>query len=120
MIMKKIMSTNPKEIFEIAKKFGVENDMFFSTTFKRYQKQLDFLDKLESEIDNSGLTVTKEYIKGRENVYVNPAIKEHTRIVDSANKTLSTLMKIITSVKANKVDNKPDPLLEILSRAHKV
>ena len=117
--MKQAISISTKEILESAKKFGVEDDLLFSTTFKRYQKQLEFLNKLENEIDNDGVTVTKEYIKGRGNVYVNPAIKEHTRIVDSANKTLFTLMKIITSVKANKINNTPDPLMQILNRAKK-
>ncbi len=117
--MKQAISISTKEILKSAKKFGVEDDLLFSTTFKRYQKQLEFLNKLENEIDNNGVTVIKEYIKGRENVYVNPAIKEHTRIVDSANKTLFTLMKIITSVKENKINNTPDPLMEILSRARR-
>ena len=102
------------ELLDIAKNYGVEDDLFFKTTFERYQKQISFLKQLEDEIEKDGTTITKEYVKGRENVYVNPAIKEHTRIVDSANKTVSTLIKVISIAQKNRPEE-PDPLYEYLS-----
>ena len=39
--------------------------------------------------------MTKEYVKGRANIYVNPAVTEYNKTTDSANRTVTTLMKII-------------------------
>ena len=54
---------------------------------------------MEKEVNESETLVTKEYIKGRKNVYSNPAINSYNRTTDSANRTATTLMKIITSLK---------------------
>ena len=62
--------------------------------------------------------VEKEYVKGRKNLYTNPAINEYNKAVNSANKTVSTLMSIIktNSDKYNE-DNgdEDDPLLRALN-----
>ena len=54
-------------------------------------------------------------MKGRKNVYSHPAISDYNRTTDSANKTVVTLMKIITTLRDRQDDNEPDPLLKILS-----
>lgn len=57
--------------------------------------QLDLLDKLQQDIDEYGMTVTKEYVKGRENLVANPAIAEYNRTSTAANSTVSTLISIM-------------------------
>ena len=57
----------------------------------------------------------KEYVKGRKNVYSHPAISDYNRTTDSANKTVVTLMKIITTLRDRQDSGEPDPLLELLS-----
>ena len=69
----------------------------------------------ECPTNKDGILVTKEYVKGRENVYSHPAITDYNRTTDSANKTVATLMKIITTLRDQNDDNEPDPLLEILA-----
>ena len=61
--------------------------------------------------------VTKEYVKGRQNLYTNPAIKEYNNAVNSANKTVSTLMSIIKTNSNNYNDDssEEDPLLRALN-----
>lgn len=98
-----------------AEKHGVEQNFFFLTTFKRYQVQIGILNDLEKTIREEGTLVTKEYVKGRKNVYSHPAISDYNRTTDSANKTVVTLMKIITTLRDHQGDDEPDPLLEILS-----
>lgn len=100
------MATNAKtlkeqalEILKIAERHGVEQNFFFITTFKRYQVQIGILNDLEKSINESGTLVTKEYVKGRENLYTHPAIRDYNRTTDSANRTVSTLMKIITTLR---------------------
>lgn len=109
------LNKQAKEILEIAEKHGVEQNFFFLTTFKRYQVQIGILNDLEKTIREEGTLVTKEYVKGRKNVYSHPAISDYNRTTDSANKTVVTLMKIITTLRDCQDDDEPDPLLEILS-----
>lgn len=115
-ILSKIdLNKQAKEILEIAEKHGVEQNFFFLTTFKRYQVQIGILNDLEKTIREEGTLVTKEYVKGRKNVYSHPAISDYNRTTDSANKTVVTLMKIITTLRDRQNDDESDPLLEILS-----
>ena len=109
------LNKQAKEILEIAEKHGVEQNFFFFTTFKRDQVQIGILNDLEKTIREEGTLVTKEYVKGRKNVYSHPAISDYNRTTDSANKTVVTLMKIITTLRDRQDDDEPDPLLEILS-----
>ena len=91
------MNLNDKaqQILSIAEQYGVEKNFLFITTFKRYSIQLQILGELEKAIQEHGSMVEKEYVKGRKNLYTNPAIKEYNNAVNSANKTVGTLMSII-------------------------
>lgn len=82
-------------ILQKAAEKGVSSNFFFITTFKRYQVQMQILGDLEKEIKNSGATVTKEYVKGRGNIYTNPAIGEYNKTATAANGTVSTLINIV-------------------------
>ena len=105
-----------EEILKIAEKFGVEQNFLFLTTFKRYQVQLNILSQLEKKIKEDGSLVTKEYVKGRENVYTHPAISEYNKTAQSANNTVATLIKILKDLRKDGVkDNKDkDALFEAL------
>lgn len=82
-------------ILQKAAEKGVSSNFFFITTFKRYQVQMQILSDLEKEIRNSGATVTKEYVKGRGNIYTNPAIGEYNKTATAANGTVATLINIV-------------------------
>ena len=102
------LNKQANKIIEMAQKSGAEQNFLFITTFKRYQVQLKILGDLEKELVESGTLITKEYVKGRENVYSHPAINAYNRTADSANRTASTLMKVITSLKDVSMDVEPD------------
>jgi hypothetical protein len=112
------LNEQAREILKIAENHGVEQNFFFITTFKRYQVQLKILQDLEKTIMEDGTKVTKEYVKGRENVYSHPCISDYNRTTDSSNKTVMTLMKIITTLR-NQDDNEDDELMLFLSRGKK-
>ena len=109
------LNEQAQEILRIAEQHGVEQNFFFLTTFKRYQVQIQILNDLEKTIKEDGTLVTKEYVKGRKNVYSHPAIADYNRTTDSANKTVSTLMKIIISLRKDDVTEEDDPLLQIIA-----
>ena len=114
---KKTLTLNEQaqEIIKIAEASGVQTNFFFITTFKRYQVQISILNELEKKIKEDGALVTKEYVKGRGNLYANPAISEYNRTTDSANKTVSTLIKIIKGFKGEDGGEDVDPLLAIIN-----
>lgn len=98
-----------KELLEMAQQAGVEQNFFFLSTFKRYQVQLNILTQLEGEIKKAGVLVTKQYVKGRENVYTHPAVTDYNRTATAANQTVQTLLKIITTLAEHSIgDSIPD------------
>ena len=105
------LKTQAKEILRIAEESGVQGNYFFCTTFERYLTQLGFLEKLKAAIETAGVLVTKEYVKGRENLYTSPAVSEYNRTTDSANKTVSTLIRIIKEFSVDDSGVEVDPLM---------
>lgn len=86
------------QLLERAEARGVANNFFFRTTFKRYQVQMTILGELERKIAEAGPLVSKEYVKGRGNLYVNPAITEYNKTATAANGTVATLINILKSL----------------------
>lgn len=112
---KKKMDKQAKEIIRLAEEKGVQSNYFFVTTFERYQVQLNILDDLKKAIEEEGMLVSKEYVKGRKNLYTNPAVSDFNRTTDSANKTVATLMRIIKNFGDDDAKDETDPLMEIIN-----
>lgn len=110
----KSLEEQAKEIIKLAQDSGVQGNYFFVTTFERYQTQLSFLSELKKSIEDEGMLVSKEYVKGRKNLYTNPAVSEYNRTTDSANKTVATLMRIIKGFGDNQKEE-VDPLMELIN-----
>ena len=109
------LNEQAQEIIKIAEKYGVEQNFLFITTFKRYQVQLNILNDLEQKIKEDGSLVTKEYVKGRGNIYTHPAIGEYNKTATSANQTVATLIKIFKSMRNDEDDGEgEDELLSAL------
>ena len=103
------------EVLRIAQEHGVEQNFLFLTTFQRYQVQLTILNNLKEKIEEDGALVTKEYVKGRENIYTHPAIGEYNKTSTAANQTVATLIKIIKSLRNGDDENEgEDELLRAL------
>lgn len=88
------MKDQVAKILEQAEARGVSSNYFFVTTFERYQMQMQILEDLKKSIEEHGATVTKEYVKGRQNLVANPAITEYNKTATAANGTVSTLINI--------------------------
>ena len=109
------LNEQAKEIIRIAEESGVQSNFFFITTFKRYQVQLNILNELEKNLKEEGMLVSKEYVKGRKNLYSNPAVAEYNKTTDIANKTVATLIKIIKSFNVEEAPEELDPLLKMIN-----
>ena len=112
---KKSLNQQASEIIKIAEESGVQSNFLFLTTFKRYQVQLNILSELEESLKAEGMLVTKEYVKNRKNLYSNPAVGEYNRTTDSANKTVGTLMRIISEFNVKERRDDEDPLMKIIN-----
>ena len=112
---KKNLKEQAKEILKLAEESGLQSNYFFVTTFQRYQVQLEILDELEKAIKDAGMLVSKEYVKGRKNLYTNPAVSDFNRTTDSANKTVATLLRILKSFDGNEAQEDRDPLMDIIN-----
>lgn len=95
------MNDVASELIKLAEQGGVEQNFFFTTTFERYKTQLNLLTRLQAEISGADLMVTKEYVRGRQNVVSNPAINEFNKTSQAANQTVICLMKIISTFSKN-------------------
>jgi len=110
----KNLKEQAKEIKRLAEESGLQSNYFFITTFERYEYQLQILDDLKKAINDEGMLVSKEYVKGRKNLYTNPAVSDFNRTTDSANKTVATLLRILKSFDGE-VHEETDPLLDIIN-----
>lgn len=82
-------------IMRLAEEAGVSDNAIFKKTLERYLTLQKILDNYEKSMEEDGLEVQKEYVKGRKNLYTSPAAKEYPKILDCSNKTAATLMRII-------------------------
>ena len=87
-----------REILARANAKGIEHSYLFVTAFERYQKHIQHLKDLQAAIETEGAMVEKEYVKGRPNLYVNPAITAYNQSANSADKTLSVLLKLLAAL----------------------
>lgn len=98
------MEKQAQEILKVAESYDVQGNFFFVTTFKRYLEQIDILKALEEARREHGAMVTKEYVKGRQNLTLNPAVSEYNKTSTAANNTVGMLLKIIDGMKDNDGD----------------
>lgn len=89
------MNEQAQAILEKARAKGIEHTFMFTTTFQRYVELISHMAELQKAIKSDGCLVTKEYVKGRQNVYVHPAINAYNATAAQANNTANILMRFI-------------------------
>lgn len=88
--------TTYDELIELATQYGVENNALFVASAKQYATQQKVIENIRQSLEaEDDLMTTKEYVKGRVNVYANPLVRELPKHADSANKTLNAMLDII-------------------------
>ena len=102
--MKKIDFTEQMDkVIEAANKAGADTNVLYLTTLDRYKTQINIMEKLKAAIAQDGPTVKKEYVKGRQNIVINPAISEYNKTASASNNTAQTLLKIVQALGLNSI-----------------
>lgn len=102
------------DLMALARRYSVNDNEMFISCAKQYEMQTNLIDKMKKAIEDDEMLVTKEYVKGRENVMANPLIKELPKHYDSANKTLGIMLNIIEAM-GSKSERKQSKLNELMN-----
>lgn len=102
------------DLIKLAKTYGVDKNALFVQAAEQYSVQRMVIQQIKDTLQSDeDLLTSKEYVKGRENVYTHPLVKELPKHADSANKTLSAMLEIITKLgKPPKPEGKLAKLME--------
>jgi len=87
--------TSYRKLIAFGKIFEVDGDEDFKAAAKTYAEQVTLIANMRKQLEDDGMTVEKEYVKGRANVCIHPLVQEIPKHVDSANRTLSLINDII-------------------------
>lgn len=104
---------NIDKLRRLAKQVGCDDNPLFITELDKYSLQLKVINLIREELSNSELAVSKEYVKGRENLYAHPLIKELPKHSDSATKSATFLWNLIRDYHPTE---KADPLDGFLNK----
>lgn len=84
-----------RKILKFGKTFEVDKDEDFKAAAQTYAEEAELIAKMRTQLETDGMTVEKEYVKGRQNVCIHPLVQEIPKHVDCANRTLGILGDII-------------------------
>ena len=93
------------ELLKMAKQYGVDKNALFLAAAEQYDLQQKVIMMLKAGIDDSELTTSKTYIKGENNEYAAPLVKELPKHSDAANRTAGIILDIITKLGRKAVDD---------------
>ena len=103
-----------KQVKQMAAEYGVAENPLFVQTLKNYETVQKAIEMTNAILDSEDMTISKEYVKGRENLYMHPAIKELPKQIDAANKTVDKLLDIIERL--GKKNTTGDELLDYIRK----
>jgi len=83
------------EIMELAGVYGVKDNVLFVSASKRYAGQLEMIEKIQEDLRERGLMITKVNTNGDDVPIANPLVAQLPKYNDTANKTLGVMLDII-------------------------
>ena len=83
------------EIMELAGAYGVKDNVLFVSASKRYAGQLEMIEKIQEDLRERGLMITKVNTNGDDVPIANPLVAQLPKYNDTANKTLGVMLDII-------------------------
>ena len=85
-----------RKLLSFGKQFEVEKDEDYKAAAMTFAEEAQLIAKMRTQLEEDGMTVEKEYVKGRQNVCIHPLVQEIPKHIDCANRTLGILGDIIT------------------------
>ena len=80
---------------ETAESLSEEHRYIFESSLETYFQLIKNFKVLKEALEADGCLITKEYVKGRQNVCIHPAMSEMNKTVNMLNSTAKTLIAII-------------------------
>ncbi len=84
----------------MAESLSEEHRYLFESTLETYFQLIKNFKVLKEALESDGCLITKEYVKGRQNVCIHPAMSEMNKTVNMLNTTAKTLITIIKELGA--------------------
>lgn len=84
-----------RKLLKFGKIFEVDRDEDYKAAAMTYAEEAALIAQMRTQLAEDGMTVKKEYVKGRENICVHPLVQEIPKHVDCANRTLGIMGDII-------------------------
>jgi len=84
------------DLIETARRYGVAENPLFTSAAYRYSEMMKTIAELREQIEKTGVSILHTNVRGEDNMDVNPLVPQLPKYVDSANKTLSTMLDVIT------------------------
>lgn len=100
-----------RKLLKFGKLFDVDRDEDFKAAAMTYAEEAELIARMRTQLEEDGMTVEKEYVKGRQNVCIHPLVQEIPKHVDCANRTLGILCDIIVK-RGKKTEEVQDGLSE--------
>ena len=110
-------ATTVKKLLALGEKYKVHQEEDFIQAARTYVEEARLIDQMRKQLKADGLTVTKEYVKGRENLTAHPLIAEIPKHVDCANRTLMNMATIIDTRGEKPEKTEEDDLTQFRLRA---
>ena len=83
------------EIMDLADQYGVKDNVLFVSASKRYAGQIEMIEKIQDDLRDRGLMITKVNTNGDDVPIANPLVAQLPKYNDTANKTLGVMLDII-------------------------
>ena len=93
-----------RKLLAFGKIFEVNNDEDFKAAAMTYAEEVKLIAQMRTQLEEDGMTVEKEYVKGRQNVCIHPLVTEIPKHVDCANRTLGIIGDIIAKRGKKRLD----------------
>lgn len=102
--------TTVKKLLALGAKYKVDQDEDYITAAGMFVEEARLITKMRKTLQSDGMTVAKEYVKGRPNITAHPLIAEIPKHVDAANRLLMNLARIIETRGEPPVETDTDEL----------
>ncbi len=100
-----------RKLMRFGKIYEVDKDEDYKAAAMTYAEEAELIATMREQLAEDGMTVEKEYVKGRQNVCIHPLVQEIPKHVDCANRTLGILGDIIVK-RGKKKPEEEDALSE--------